>query len=327
MNTVQEDPRLTKVMVNSYKNLEDVSIETKKVYVPLIRVRSKIFSEKIVSLPFMDIGGIFGNLKGGDIFDLISSPTTKKINIKLNEFDKDLAKKSSFLKGEGFVEIYKKCQFYISLEDPKMKWAKFHKHTRNDIRKAEKSGLKIVNMNSPIEIKKFYRLYFNQMKDFGTPPHSLKFFLNLFVEFGEDFYGLNCYRQNNLIASTLVIKAKNVSFLWFNISNPNYRGFRPNDLLYWENIKYLYRKNVKYLDVGQVDALSENPREKGLFKFKQKWLGKTYKNKHYIYTFGKGIRETQEVGNSLKKFRRIWPFLPNSLIKIIGPKITSEIGV
>jgi lipid II:glycine glycyltransferase (peptidoglycan interpeptide bridge formation enzyme) len=228
---------------------------------------------------------------------------------------------------EDFLEVDAKEQFYIRIEDPTEKWNLFHKHTRNDIRKSEKSNLTLKSINDLTELKNFYKLYFKEMKRFGTPCHSFKFFNNLMDSFKDDFCGLNCYSDGNLIASGILILEDEVSYLWFNVSNLKYREYRPNDLIYWTFIKKVHERGVKWIDVGQVDINSSESHAKGLFSFKNKWLGEVHKRKYFIYSFDKLNSDNLSQKKKLKKFRNVWSKLPSFLIKIIGPKICSQLGV
>jgi serine/alanine adding enzyme len=313
-------------ITNSYSNCKNVSYDENGNYIPLIRVRSKIFGNKIISLPFMDVGGIFGSSKNSFkilLKKIVESFKDTRIEIKLNDIEKNFQGFYRELESLGFGVRKAKQQFYILIENPETKWKKFHKHTRNDIRKAEKSSLKIVPINNDSELKKFYTLYFDEMKRFGTPPHSRKFFLNLAHELKDKFYGLNCYKDNKLIASTVLVKSEEVAYLWFNVSDQKYRNFRPNDLLYWANVKEAYREKISFIDSGQIDLNPQDKRSEGLLKFKQKWLGESHQK--YLFTYPSEESESSKK-EKLKKFRKIWSLLPNPIIKLIGPKICSELG-
>lgn len=331
MNSLQEDIRLLEVITNTYNNCEDVSLRGQNFFIPAIKIKSSLFGNRIISLPFLDVGGIFGKVDNNKIKKFkeqcFKEKNLRYIEIKLNESQSDFDKNKNFLEKEGFEKKDSKEQFYIQVENPDIKWKKFHKHTRNEIRKAKKSGLNIKIIRNKKELKKFYKLYFREMKRFGTPCHSRQFFYNLLEHFKKDFFGVNCYFNNELIASGIMIFEKKISYLWFNVSNPKYRIYKPNDLIYWTMIKEAFKKNVDLIDAGQVDSNSENERERGLLKFKEKWIGKRYKKNIFYYSKDILLTNKEEKKNRLKGLRTIWKKLPSPIIKLIGPKVTSELGV
>lgn len=305
--------RFPKILEKTYGNFEDAS----KGVVPYVKVKKFLSGEKFISLPFLDIVNL-GVLEKKDLF------LNKRIEIKLSEFNKNLKDTSSFLKENGFKEHVAKGHIITELTSEEDLWKRFHKHTRNDIRKAEKSNLKIEKISSKKSLKKFYKLYSKEMRNFGTPQHSFKFFKNCFEILGKDFFGLNCYRGEKLIASIIIFIDKEYSYVSFNVSDNNFRDFRPNDLLYWETIKSMMKQNTKYLDLGQVDLeFEDNSREKNLLRFKQKWLGKVYKRVYFVRGFEYSARNKK----SVKLFRKIWSFLPLPITKFLGPKMISRIGL
>lgn len=319
-----------KVLEKSYNSCEGEYYYLKdskkkvKIIFPFIFLKSKLFGNRSISLPFLDVGGFLGNYDIKILKQIIKKLKGEKIEIRLNASMKDFDKEKKMLKKEGFGEVGGRQQFIIKLTSEEDMWKRFHKHTRNDIRKAMKSGLKIIEINNFLEIKRFYSLYLREMKKFGTPQHSQKFFSNLFGEMAENIIGFNCYKNKLLIGSIIIFYHNKRGYISFNVSNVKYRNFRPNDFLYWETIKWALNDNMRELDMGQVESdAPEDSRAKGLYKFKQKWLGKLYDRVYFVHPVQK---EDNFEKNKLKKLRKIWSKLPLFIVKIIGPKICSELG-
>ncbi|HOW36929.1 MAG TPA: GNAT family N-acetyltransferase [Candidatus Pacearchaeota archaeon] len=287
------------------------------------KVKSKIFGEKIIFLPFLDTLQLSSEIDEKELNKLLENNEKTKLEIRTSESDVNLKKLEKVLMKKGFVNNVVKGHILSELTSQEDFWNRFHKHTRNDIRKAEKSSLEIKKIGDLKELKQFYSLYLQQMKEFGTPQHSFLFFKNCLEVMLDSFYGLNCYFNKRLIGSIILFINKEYAYVSFNVSNPKYRGTRVNDLLYWEAIKWGMKNKIKKLDIGQVDLEHEpNSREENLFKFKTKWLGKVYKK---VY-FTKNFAYESSKKDSLKKFRAIWKKLPLFLIKFIGPLICSQLG-
>jgi lipid II:glycine glycyltransferase (peptidoglycan interpeptide bridge formation enzyme) len=299
------------IVKKTYSNCNNISTKN----IPYTSIKLGLLSKgKTISLPFLDIVNIF-KINEEDI------PKSQNLEIRLSEFNKDFSKLKKKILSFGFSENPMKAHIISELTNEEDFWKRFHKHTRNDIRKAKKCGLKLKRIENIKDLRKFYSLYTKEMKNFGTPQHSFNFFRNCFEILKRDFFGLNCYKDKKLISSIILFVEEDYGYVSFNVSNPNFRNLRPNDIIYWEMIKWSIKNKIKYLDVGQVDLNPEkDSREEGLLKFKRKWLGKEYKK---IY-FTRGFSYDSSRRNSLKKFKKVWRYLPSLIIKLIGPWVTSH---
>ncbi len=226
----------------------------------------------------------------------------KNIEIRLNSSMKDFERIRRIFNRLGFDEDSSKRQFIINLTSKEDLWGRFHKHTRNDIRMAIKSGLKIEKMNNKKELREFYKIYFQNMGYFGTPQHSYNFFRNLMEKLDEKFVGLNCYYMDKPIASLIMIHEDKEGYIAFNVSSHKYRKYRPNDLLYWEIIKLALQKGLNKIDLGEVDKdFNKDSREEGVYKFKSKRLGEIYDKKYFYYNLEKTKRDEKGRKEKLKK--------------------------
>lgn len=320
-----------KIVENTYQNCESryYMIKNKAIF-PFFMVKSKLLGNRLISLPFLDNGGFLGSYNKENIKELIrelkKDEKIKHIEVRMNASSENFKKVEKILKDIGFEKEASRQQFIVRLTSEKDLWKRFHKHTRNDIRKAEKSNLKIKEIEDDSELKKFYKLYLKNMKFFGTPQHSYNFFKNLLEIAKRNMIGFNCYFKNKLIGSIILFYQGKHGYISYNVSDINYREHRPNDLLYWKTIKWAMKKGIKDIDLGQIDKNSEDERAIGLYKFKRKWLGETYDRTYFYYSFGRR-KENIEKKDKLKKFRTVWKKLPLPIIKIFGPKVASEVAL
>jgi len=124
-----------------------------------------------------------------------------------------------------------------------------NKKSRNMIRKAEKSGLKVKISDSKDELKKFYPIYLEKMKKFGTKPHTLHYMKFLIDNF-PDFNVLNVYLNGKVIAGGTVYIHKGNMANQFAASLENYVIYAPNNFLYWNMIKLALEKKCSSIDYG-----------------------------------------------------------------------------
>lgn len=323
-------------VIRTYKNTEDLSLVVDdggvKAYLPFFRVRSKVLGNRVISVPFFDVGGPCGDLDAvclkrlGDLLDRFGH-IGDNVQIKIDKSLSNFKKLRSFLLKKGFLESIDHQQFIVRLSSEDEMWKKFHKHTRNDIRMAKKSGLNLVKINNIPELKAFYNLYVREMHRFGTPQHSFVFFKELMDCSGLVFSGFNCRYGGKVIASIITIHFGKKSSVLVNVSNPSFRSKRPNDLLYWESIRCLIRAGVETIDTGQVNLTHEKgSREWSLYKFKKKWLAEPFDCSLFELSGGNSSKNTRKT-KDLRKFRKIWSLLPSVLVRLLGPKLRSQLAL
>jgi hypothetical protein len=177
---------------------------------------------------------------------------------------------------------------------------------RNQIKKAEKSGLISQYGNSVNIINDFYYLYKKNMLQHGVPIFSGLFFEKLNEHIDCDF--IVTYYKDIPISSLVVSYDTHISSsLWAGIDR-NYLKYCPNHSLYWKAIELAIQRNKKVFDFGR------SPYGGATYKFKLQWGAKPIK----VDT----ITNNQE--NIYKKYylaSAIWKKMPNKITNYIGPKL------
>jgi len=328
-----------KWITKTYKNCEaqyfinNVYERTTTIF-PFFLIKSKFFGDRLISQPFLDFGGPQGKfdkdfmLKTVNFLkERLNRGNLKHLEIRLNNFLPNYKEIEDFLIKEKFEKVSEKNQCILKLEKEEILWDNFNRITRKGIKKANKSDLILKEINNEREFRLFYKLYFKNMKNFGTPQHSYLFFSNMYKYLKENFKGLNCYKEGKLIASLIAFYSKDYMYAAYNFSESAYLKYQPNDLLYWEMIKLAIKKNIKYFDFGQCEAnAKEGTRAAGIYRFKSKWTGDLYEKNYFYYR--KQKKDSKDLGKDKKEsLVKIWKSLPSPLIKLIGPKIASQLAL
>lgn len=221
--------------------------------------------------------------------------------------------------GTKYLEYgFRKSNFYTFLlnlnKNEKDLWDSFHKHIRNSVRKAEKTGLKIVETNTWEEWQKFYRLHVDHSNRRMIAPKSEKFFKLLFEQFLPKemvklFIALD---GDQIIGGMLFLEHKNIMTYYIGASDDNYSKCSPNDILMWNSIRWGLRNKIDILDLGDTWP---DPKSHiySIHKFKEKWGGQLIKCDFYIhgrlYHFGRSLvlnnKYIQRIYESLHKHKII----------------------
>lgn len=338
---IQHTIKWKKAVEESYKNCEPyyyIGIEKKntKFIAPFFLIRSKIFGNRLISLPFLDNGGFLGKISPPELSILkkriikdLNQANIKNIEIRLNSLMKGFKELDYFLKKEGFEKNVSKQQYILKLENVNDYFKKLSRNTKRMIKIAKKEKLKIRDIDIS-NLNGMYSLYFKKMKNFGTPQHSKTFFINLWKNlYPKNIKAMGCYKENKLIGCMICYLEKKYVYYIYSFSSlkKEYLKMRPNEFLYWKFIKWSIENDYQWFDFGQIKKeTKKESHAQGIKNFKNKWKGEIYEKPIYYYPLKVGKINNSEKKEKLKKFRKIWGRLPNSFIKIFGPKIASQVG-
>ena len=112
---------------------------------------------------------------------------------------------------------------------------------RRAIKKAERNKLKLKISNSEEELEKFYPIYKNKMKEFGSKENSLDSLKKLMKN--KNYSLFNVYSKDKLIAGGTMMIYKNTITNHLAASDKNYLEFAPNNFLYYNMIKFAKEKD------------------------------------------------------------------------------------
>jgi FemAB-related protein (PEP-CTERM system-associated) len=184
---------------------------------------------------------------------------------------------------------------------------------RNQIRKAIKSGLTVDFGKEYFD--DFYRVLSVNYRELGTPLHSKAFFRKILEEFNKSSGIIVAKYKEKVIAAMLYIHFKNVFSDPWASSLREYNKLCPNNILYWEAIKYACKNGFEYFDFGRSTI------DQGTLMFKKQW-GAEQISLYYQYSLNKAktISKINAVHNNKYQLAiKIWKRLPLIITNKIGP--------
>ena len=143
------------------------------------------------------------------------------------------------------------------------------KDSRNLVRKAMKNGVTATITRSQEDLKLFYPLYVEKMKQFGSHPYPLDYFTTL-LKYYRESYVVNVRYQQNIIAGALLIMYNKTCSNPYAASDSQFLHRAPNNFMYWECITFAVLKQCTLFDFGP--SMPNNP----VAKFKESMGGKPY---------------------------------------------------
>ena len=279
---------------------------------PVVFLRSRLFGRLLVSLPFLNYGGV-----------VAESDAVARALL-------DRAVEEGGARGCRHVELRHVGQQFPDRPTKQHKvvmhlpiapglWDQLDRKVRNQVRKAEKSSL-VAIQGGPELVDEFYAVFSRNMRDLGTPVYSRTLFENVLRAF-PDRTRLTVVRLGaQPVAAGLTYRAGDAVQVPWASSIRDFNSLCPNHLLYWRIIESAIAEDARTLDFGR-----STPGE-GTYKFKEQW-GAVPAALHWEYAlFGGAAVPDQSPKNP--KFRlaiRAWQRFPLWLANRLGPRIVRSI--
>jgi FemAB-related protein (PEP-CTERM system-associated) len=303
---------------------------------PLIHINHFIFGNSLISMPFLDYGGVLADSENAErtlVDQAIKLGKNLRVrNIELRHINPlPWIDEISWLNQESpnnpinplnCVTKTHKVRMLLELpKSPEELIQSFKSKLRSQIKKSLREGLK-EKVGGLELLNDFYRVFSINMRDLGSPVHSRKLMTNILLEFPGRSKIVVIYKDGCAFAASIIIGFKDT------LENPwasalrRYRKFSPNMLLYWTMLEYACNSGFKYFDFGR-SSLNE-----GTYKFKEQWGSKPITlHWHYISLGGKPIPREMPEKSKFTKGIKAWQKLPTPVTTIIGPRIRKYIGL
>jgi hypothetical protein len=125
---------------------------------------------------------------------------------------------------------------------------------RNMIRKAEKEDITISSCASETNLKEFYQLYLNSVKEYSNFSLPYEFFYELKYRTNNiKFTILTAWHNETQISNVGVISDKNYSIYWLGNNEKKHPNLGQSELLQWEAIKLMKENGCKYYDLCYIE--------------------------------------------------------------------------
>ena len=161
-------------------------------------------------------------------------------------------------------------------------WKQSHAAHKSAIKQAEKKGV-VIEICDKKELKKFYLSHLKVRKNkYRIFPQPYKFFDIIWQEYIDKDKGVLLGAFNpagDFIGGNIYLICGNTLYYKFNTSSINALKYRPNNLLFWEGMKYGKKRNLEFLDLG-----SSGYEQKGLILFKNHTGAKSSDITHLGFT-------------------------------------------
>jgi serine/alanine adding enzyme len=281
---------------------------------PLVSFKSLLFGKFLVSLPFVNYGGV-----------LADDEEAARALV-------DAARREADRRGASSVELrhtrrkfpdlpvkQHKVAMTLALPgDAEATWTGFDNKVRNQIRKAEKSGFETAE--GGVELcGQFYAVFARNMRDLGTPVYSRRLFEEVLEAIPDT--RAHVVRLNGVpVAAGVTIGYRASTENPWASSLREYRSLNPNMLLYWAMLQDAIARGYRVFDFGR-----STPNE-GTYQFKKQWgaLESPF-SWEYVLREGAGLPEHSPKSAKFSLAVSLWQKLPLGVANAVGPRIVRSI--
>ena len=316
--SIYHDSRWPKLIkkVFGHESYYLMAVENEKVVgiFPLVQLKSLLFGNFLISMPYFNYGGAVADTQE-IMISLISSAHELSDELGCSHIEMRFD-------SEQAIELPKRTDKITMLldlpDDPEELWQNLGSKIRAQVKRPIREGVEFLTGGQEL-LDDFYYVFSTNMRDLGTPVYSRQFFGEMLSTFNENIF-IAIVRLNGeaVGAGFLIGNNGKLEIPWAStLRKVNRLGV--NMFLYWNILKTAMEKDYKVFDFGR------SSKDAGTLKFKKQWGG--YEKQFYWYYDLPAGEALPGLNPKNKKFIAaisVWKNLPVKVSNLIGPQIVKN---
>lgn len=281
---------------------------------PLVHMRSLLFGNYLVSVPYVNYGGVLADNAAAEAALLEEAAAlARRLGGGSIEYRESVARDT-----EAPCRT-DKVAMILQLPSTEEALAKqLGSKLRSQIKRPQRE-----NPDSRVGreelLDDFYEVFARNMRDLGTPVYTKALFRSVLQEFPSS-YLIVIFLQGRPVSAALLMGYRDMLEIPWASTIEDVNPLSMNMLLYWEVLRSAVARGYQRFDFGRstVDA--------GTFRFKKQW-GAEPKQLYWYYWLDEG-REMPNLKPDNPKFNlviRCWQKLPVAVTQWIGPHIVKHL--
>jgi FemAB-related protein (PEP-CTERM system-associated) len=282
---------------------------------PLARVKSWLFSDTLISLPFCVYGGVVAD--NPEVAHRLLQEAVKlasEIGVEALELRHEREVSSDWPRKELYVTFKKELD-----PDVEKNMLAIPRKQRAMVRKGIKNQLVSVEDD---HVDRFYEAYSESVRNLGTPVFSKNYARILKQVFGDKCRILSIEdSQGTLISSVMNFYFRDQVLPYYGGSKTIARNFAANDFMYWELMRRSVEEGIRVFDFGRSKT------GVGSYRFKTHW-GFEPEPLHYEMKLinATQIPEINPLNPKYQMFIKMWQKLPLGVANALGPMLAKSLG-
>ena len=285
-------------------------------FVALSYVRSTLFGRFLVSLPYLNTGGIHAD----------SPAVARRLIDAAVKLARELRVKHLELRHEAPLDHpafnaarTDKVHMRLALPSfPGPLWTELPAKVRNQVRKGEKSNLKVQWGGAEL-LDEFYAIFSANMRDLGTPVYSRNLFAAILRHLGGDAELCLTRLEGQAVAGALLLHGRGVTEVPSASCLREHNATCANMMMYWNLLDRAIQRGSDVFDFGRSTTGGNT------YKFKKQWGAEPEPAVWQYYHLNGSPANLRPDNPRYGRFVRMWKRLPLPVTRAVGPRIVRGI--
>jgi FemAB-related protein (PEP-CTERM system-associated) len=279
-------------------------------------VRSLLFGRFLVSLPYLNSGGVLAtDVRAANALTDRAVELADRLKVRYLEFRHEWAQDHPALGDRRTDKVHMRLDLPATA---KALWDQLPAKVRNQVRKGEKGGF-AVRWGGADLLADFYRVFSRNMRDLGTPAFGLKLFAAILHQFPDRSELCVVKDGDTPVAAALLLHGWGVTEVPSASSLRSYNPTSVNMLMYWQLLERAMARGQEVFDFGRSSEGGPT------FQFKKQW-GATPFPAEWQYFLRRGTVADMRPDNPRYELMiRAWRRLPVCVTRALGPRIVRGI--
>ncbi|MBX3237312.1 MAG: FemAB family PEP-CTERM system-associated protein [Nitrospiraceae bacterium] len=278
---------------------------------PLVFQSSPMFGRFLVSLSFVNYGGILA--ESDQVQSQLEAAAIEQANalgVKHIECRQDAKSTTNWTASE------RKVSMRLALPDSfEQLWQAFPSKLRSQVRRAQKEGM-IVEFGALDRLDDFYSVFSRCMRDLGTPVYPRMWFQNILEAFPDDARLCVVYHEKIPVSAGFLYGFGSILEIPWAAADRRFNRLSPNMLLYGSVLEHACQRGYSVFDFGRSTP------DSGTYRFKEQWGAKPHQLYWYYWVRdGKAIPQLNPQNPKFDLAIRVWQRLPIPIANALGPRI------
>jgi serine/alanine adding enzyme len=282
---------------------------------PLVHVKSLLFGDYLVSMPFVNFGGPLGSDAAVHALVQRAIDIARERRVGLVE----LRSREALPLDVPVSNRKITCLLDLTPGNPKPVWEGLTSNVRRKVRRAQKEGFSVRFGCEPDQLDAFYQVFSRHMRDLGTPTLPRRFFATLLDRFPDDIWIGCAYHGDLPVAAGFGFQwAGELELTWVSALQEYHRNYA-NMLLYWGFIERAANEGLRIFNFGRCTPGG------GTHHFKQQWGSRDVPLMWYQPVAGRRIATPSPHEGAFALGPFVWKRLPLAVANALGPSIVRMI--
>ena len=278
---------------------------------PLTRLKSRLFGDFLVSLPFVNYGGALGDDAAIEVGLMeAAAELARELGCGHLELRDDIARQTDWPTRTDKVEMLLDLP-----DDPDTLLRAIGAKARAQIRRPARERATVHRGGAEL-LADFYAVFARNMRDLGTPVYSRHLFTAILDAYPENAHIISVRVADRPAAAGFLLAHRDrVEIPWAS-SIRDYNRIGVNMLLYWEALKWAIEQGYRRFDFGR------STRDGGTYRFKAQWGARPRQLYWHYWLRGGGALPALTPSNP--KYRlaiATWQRLPVPITRLLGPHL------